>query len=112
MKHILAQHLTLPGQTGIDGPPNLLGGGDIKIGTILSRAIPFIFVFAGVGLFLMILAAGFDFLTSGGDSKKLDQGKQRLTYAIVGFFIIFSAFWLVQIFGAMFGLETIKNSFQ
>ena len=114
MHGILAQQLILPGETGaIQGPLQAtLFGEKITIGSILSSALPFIFIFAGIGLFLMILAAGFNFLTSAGDAKKLDQGKQRLTYAVVGFIVIFSAFWLVQIFGAMFGLETITNSFQ
>jgi hypothetical protein len=106
MNRLLAQTLTLPGQAQISGPDGLMGGGEITIGSIISRAIPFIFIFAGIGLFLMILASGFDFLTSAGDSKKLDQGKQRLTYAIVGFIIIFASFWLVQILGEMFGLAT------
>ena len=114
MNKLLTQQLTLPGQAPIKGPINegLFEGGQLTIGSILSRAIPFIFIFAGVGLFLMILASGFDFLTSAGDAKKLEQGKQRLTYAIVGFVIIFAAFWIVQIFGEMFGLETIKNAFR
>ena len=115
--NILAQALQLPGDTKpVNGALDVRtfggAGNTITIGNILSRAIPFIFIFAGVGLFLMILASGFDFLTSAGDAKKLDQGKQRLTFAVVGFIIIFSAFWIVQIFGAMFGLQTITNSFQ
>jgi hypothetical protein len=110
MNTLLAQKLTLPGQAPIQGP--LQSGDMTTIGGILSKAMPLIFVFAGIGLFLMILGSGFDFLTSAGDEKKLQSGKQRLTYAIVGFIIIFSAFWLVQIFGAMFGLETIQKSFQ
>jgi hypothetical protein len=114
MHTLLAQQLTLPGQSAsIQGPlqPSVFGG-TITIGSILSRAIPYIFIFAGVALFLMILTSGFTFLTSAGDAKKLEQGRQRITFAVVGFIIIFAAFWLVQIFGAMFGLDSIKNSFQ
>ena len=111
---LLAQSLTLPGDNGsIDGPvKTALGGNSMTIGSIVSGAIPFIFVFAGAGLFLMLLASGFDFLTSAGDAKKLEQGKSRLTNALIGFLIIFASYWLVQAAGIIFGLDTIKSSFQ
>ena len=110
----LAQKFQLPGGETIEGPlkPEIFGGQGITLGMILNRAIVFVFAFAGLGLLIMLMMAGFSYLTSAGDAKKLEQGKQRLTYAIVGFVIIFAAFWIVQIFGEMFGLETIKNAFR
>ena len=81
------------------------------IGDVVSSAIPFILGFAGIGLLLMILAAGFSMLTSAGDAKKLEGGKQQLTNAIVGFLIIFVAFWVVQIVGVMFGIREFNILF-
>ena len=97
----LAQTLKLPWMEGgtetIQGPLKGgalgAGGGNITLGTIISRAMDFVFIFAGVGLFLMLLSGGFTFLTSAGDTKKLEQGKGRLTNALLGFVIIFAAFW-------------------
>lgn len=115
MNHLLAQSLTLPGENGsISGPAGVTSafGDNMTIGSIISRAIPLVFIFAGVGLFLMLLASGFDFLTSAGDSKKLDKGKQRLTNALIGFLIIFVSFWVVQAAGIIFGLDVAKNIFK
>ncbi len=90
-----------------------LGGGEnFTLGTIISRSMDFIFIFAGVGLLLMLFAGGFTFLTSAGDSKKLEQGKQQLTNALLGFAIIFVSFWLVQALGYIFGLDSVQNVFQ
>ena len=115
MNKFLAQSLTLPGGTTINGPEGLKKlnptGGDITIGNVINRAIPFVFAFAGLGLLLMLLAAGFDYLTSAGDEKKLETAKQRLTYALVGFLIIFTAFWLVQIAAKIFGLTETQSIF-
>lgn len=109
MEKLLAQSLTLPGGQGaIQGPL----ASNTTIGGVVSAAVPFIFIFAGTGLFLMLIAGGFDFLTSAGDPKKLDQGRQRLTYAVVGFIIIFAAFWIVQAAGIIFGLPTFTTSFR
>ena len=83
-----------------------------NIGTVITNLIPFIFAFAGIGLLLMIFGAGFTILTSAGDAKKLESGKQRLTYAIVGFIVIFVSYWLVQIAGFVFGIPEIGQIFK
>ena len=121
MHTFLAQSLTLPGPGGsIDGPltnPKSqlsapVFGSTMTIGDILSRALPIIFGFAGIALLLMIVGAGFTFLTSAGDAKKMEAGKNQLTFAIVGFVIIFVAYWAVSLFGSMFGLDIISGSFK
>lgn len=83
-----------------------------NIGGILSAAIPLVLAFAGLGLLLMLISAGFTFLTSAGDAKKMEQGKQQLTNAIVGFFIVFAAYWIVQLTGTILGLESITSVFK
>jgi hypothetical protein len=115
----IAQSLTLPGTTpgdtvikGLITNGKLFEGGTLTIGSILSLAIPIVFLIAGIALLAMIVMGGFTFLTSAGDPKKMEQGKNQLTYAIVGFVIIFAAVWLVQIFGAMFGLPSMTQLFQ
>jgi hypothetical protein len=116
MYKLLTQNLTLPGVTGtIHGPLGTLVGSSIgsnpTIANILSSAIPLIFAFAGLGLLIMLISAGYTFLTSAGDAKKMEQGKQQLTNAIVGFFIVFAAYWIVQLVGTIFGLESINSVF-
>lgn len=107
---ILAQNLTLPGGTTISGPSGLTktfgSGAEFTIGKLISNAIPFIFAFAGIGLLLMLIFGGFGVLTSSGDAKKLAGASQRITYAILGFIVIFVAYWAVQLAGKIFGLQT------
>ena len=117
MNQELAQSLIVPWENGsavVKGP--LTGStafsGTITLGSILSRSIPFIFLFAGIGVLLMLLAGGFTFLTSAGDAKKMEKGQQQITNAILGFVIIFVAFWLVQALGYIFGFDTIKSIFK
>jgi len=112
MQKVLAQTLKIVGSetqsytidSGFKGLPT-------TINEIVSKAFPFIFALAGVGLLLMIIAAGFTLMTSAGDAKKMEAGKNRLTFAIVGFLIIFTAFWIVQLLGTMFGIEPIQQYF-
>jgi hypothetical protein len=112
----LTQAIIIPGPSGTPIPiPYPTGFGFAfeqgKIGNILSAAIPFVLGFAGLGLLLMLIAAGYTFLTSAGDAKKMEQGKQQLTNALVGFIIVFAAYWIVQLIGKIFGLESINSVF-
>jgi hypothetical protein len=106
MTRLLAQQIQLPGSDPTK-PVKVTGLQNFKfsdIGDILNDAIPLLFAIAGIGLLLMILSAGFTLMTSAGDAKKMQAGTQRLTFAVVGFLIIFAAYWGVQLTGKMFGI--------
>lgn len=107
----LAQLLTFPDNTTptpIVGP---LGNTPITLGTVLNKALAFVFPIAGIGLLIVILIAGFTLLTSAGDAKKMEQGKHTLTYGVVGFLIIFVAYWITQLLGVIFGIDSISKIF-
>ena len=108
--HVFAQSLTLPDGTQVSGPSGLDWADNL--GKVVSRGVSFVLAFAGIGLLIMLLASGFEYLTSAGDAKKLEGAKQRLTYSIVGFLLIFTAFWLVQIASRIFGLTEVQNIFK
>jgi len=112
IEKVLAQTLKIKGTnqtyTIDSGFPELKS---LTISSLVTKAFPYIFAIAGVGLLLMIIAAGFSLMTSAGDAKKMESGKNRLTYAIVGFLVIFTAFWVVQLFGMAFGIEPIQKLF-
>lgn len=98
----LAQSIDLPGGQKVIGPlppdrfPNLA--------SLVTNALPYIFGIAGIILFVYIVWGGFDFLTSMGDPKKAESGKNKITYAILGFVIIFVAYWIVQLIIYIFKL--------
>lgn len=94
----LAQQLKI-GNTTIDGPLNKKPGGPqfTDLASIVNNAIPMLFGIAGIFLLAYILWGGFDFLTSMGDPKKAEAGKNKITAAIIGFLIIFVSFWIVQL---------------
>ncbi len=102
----LAQNIKF-GDYSIDGPlgaPFSTSGA--PIGPVIGRALPYVFAFAGIGLLLMIIRSGFTLMLSAGDAKKMEKGKATLTNAIIGFILIFVAFWVVQILGIMFGWQS------
>ena len=103
----LAQVLKLPGDSGesVTGP---LPDTFTNLASVVTNAIPFIFPIAGVILLLYLVWGGFDILTSMGDSKKVEAAKGKVTNAIIGFLIIFFAYWIVQILDNVFRLGVYK----
>src|SRR3989338_9613020 len=105
MDKLLAQDIILPGTTSkIIGP---LNKGDIKFNSLadlINNAKDIMFAVAGILLLAYLIWGGFDYLLSMGDPKKAEMGKTKITQAIIGFFIIFAAYWIVQLVAFMFGL--------
>lgn len=61
---------------------------------VLQRIIQLLAPAAAIALFIMLLVAGFQFLTSGGDPKSVGQARMTLTLAIIGIILVISA-WLI-----------------
>jgi len=96
----LVQNIKLPGGENITGP--LPAGRFTNLASLVNNALPFVFAIAGMILLGYLIWGGFDYLTSLGDPKKAEAGKNKITSAILGFLIIFVAFWLVQIVQFLF----------
>jgi acyl-CoA synthetase (AMP-forming)/AMP-acid ligase II len=76
-----------------------------SIDGIINRMIPMLMVIGGIILFLMLIAGGFTLLTSATNPDQVEKGKKQITAAIIGFGLIFSSYWLVQIIEVVFGVS-------
>ncbi|HEX6977127.1 MAG TPA: hypothetical protein VF185_02080 [Patescibacteria group bacterium] len=83
-----------------------------SIGDLISRLLPYLFTIAGLVLLLYLIFGGLQLMLSGGDPKGAASAKAHITNALIGFVIIFIAFWAVQIFGAVLGLKGITAIFR
>src|SRR3989344_5219574 len=71
-----------------------LGSQDIRI--TIMKIVRIVLGFVGIIAILIILYAGFVWLTSGGNAEKIDTAKRILRNAVIGLIIIFSAFAIVS----------------
>lgn len=85
---------------------------NLKLGEIVSGLLPYLFAGAGLFLLLYLIFGGFQLMTSAGDPKKTQEAKGKITNALVGFFIVFISYWLVQIVGTILGIEVITDIFR
>ena len=103
------QTLQLPGSdVAVEGPIKVSEfGGKLTIGSILSRALDYVFPLAGFILLIMLIIGGFQLLTSAGNPETVQAGKNKLVSALIGFVIIFVAFWLMQIIQVVLGFQIL-----
>ncbi len=91
--------------------PNFkFAGGDL--GQIVSDALPYFFGAAGILLLLYLVWGGLGLMLSRGDPKAVQAARDKITGALIGFVIVFTAFWLTRIIADILGLEPIKNIFK
>lgn len=63
-------------------------------------------IFVGVGLILlaMIVVSGLSMI-AGGKSENMEKAKSTMTSAVIGFLVIFAAYWIMQIIQIFTGAD-------
>ena len=81
------------------------------LSSLVNVLLPNIYIIAGVLLFILLIFGGLGVImgAGGSDPKKAEQGKQAVTMALVGFGVIFISFWVIQIIGAITGIDFFNN---
>jgi hypothetical protein len=72
------------------------GAGGLKVNEIVAWVINVISWAVGVLAVIMIMLAGFKYVTSNGDSGKITSAKNTLIYAVIGLIVAALAQVLVQ----------------
>jgi cytochrome bd-type quinol oxidase subunit 2 len=77
---------------------------------IIQLVLPYLFIIAGLILFLMIIHGGFIYLTSTTNPDKAEEAKKKITLSLTGFFIIFAAYWIAQALQVMLGIPILGGN--
>lgn len=88
--------------TGTPGADNAF----MTIGDVISRVMVFMFPIAGIILFIVLVAAGFEYMNSAGESSKIDSAWKKITYSLLGFGLLLVSFFLVRTVAMILGLES------
>lgn len=89
------------------GAARLAGG---TIGDLIGKLLPNIIIGAAVIFFFFILVAGFPIISGAGkDSSPQEKAKAQsaVTFAIVGFLLIVTSFFILQIVQTVLGVNFI-----
>jgi len=91
---------------------------DGNSGVATLRCIPIVFnnlihaalMFVGVVAIFFIIYSGYQLVTSGGDPKKVQGGRQTMTFAIIGLVIVLSSFAIITFIGTITGTTSCLNN--
>jgi hypothetical protein len=80
-------------------------------GSIVSVIVKNAFVLAGIISFVLLIFGGFSVIVSAGsgDTKKLEQGKQAITGAVIGLLVVVLSVLIVQVIATITGLDVLKQ---
>lgn len=91
----------------------LPGGGTVDVATIqgfeciFQNILQIATTLAGIALFIMLLAGGFKYMTSGGDPKASEQAKGTITSALLGLILLIVAWLILKFLSEFTGLSNI-----
>lgn len=75
---------------------------------IISTILPNAYIAAGVILLFFLFFGGFTIIASADNPEKTQKGRQAIVGAIIGFIVIFTSFWIVQIIQIITGVNFIN----
>lgn len=76
-----------------------------NFGQLATTIITILVSFAGALSIIFIIIAGFKFITSSGDEKKLASASSTLTYAIIGLAVTILAFVILRVVQRFIGAD-------
>lgn len=79
------------------------------VGDLVTVIIRGAFAIAGIILVVFLIMGGIGIISGAGSDnpEKLEKGKKSITTAVVGFVVVFAAYWIVQLIEALTGTKLI-----
>ncbi|OGM32707.1 hypothetical protein A2803_01480 [Candidatus Woesebacteria bacterium RIFCSPHIGHO2_01_FULL_44_21] len=74
-------------------------GRDLSVGAIIGNLVSAAIVVAGIIMVFLFIGGGLMMIVGAGnnDPQSAAKGKQAVTWAIVGFVIVFTSYWVIRI---------------
>jgi hypothetical protein len=79
------------------------------IGQLVSIIVSNAMILAGIILLFLIIAGGIGMIAGAGSNnpEQLEKGKKAITAAVIGFVIVFTAYWIVQLISKLTGVNIL-----
>ena len=84
--------------------------GFTNFGDLVTVVLKNSFVLAGVICLVLLIFGGFGIIVGagGGDTKRIEQARQTITYAVVGLLLVVGSYWIIQIIGKVTGVNLLS----
>ncbi len=89
-------------------PGQKLGGSGATFANLISPLIRDVLILTALASIILVIIAGFNFITSAGDKGKTQQATNMITYGLIGLILAVAAFALTQIIGKIGGFDLLN----
>lgn len=93
------------GSYNINPPSGVPQFGNNGAGSLISFGITVLIVLAIILALIYLLWNALRWITSEGDKQKIQGARQGITYAIIGLLVAFFAIFIINVIGAVFGID-------
>lgn len=83
---------------------------NLTIPNMVSGIIRLLLVIAALVFFIMLVIGGIQWIMSGGDKAQSENARKRITSALVGLAIVFSAWAISRLVETLFGVNILNVS--
>ncbi|MBI2465269.1 hypothetical protein HYV64_03940 [Candidatus Shapirobacteria bacterium] len=77
--------------------------------SVLSTVFSIFFIVGIIYYVWHIVFAGYHLIASEGDPKRWESGKNEMTYATIGLFVVFSIFAILKFVGIVLGIPGLST---
>jgi Zn-dependent protease with chaperone function len=86
-----------------------IGQGDVGVAKLISIILSNALVVAGILMLFLMIGGGIGVIAGAGQGspESAAKGRQAVTAAVIGFIIIFAAYWIIQIIETVTGLSIL-----
>lgn len=85
---------------------------DLKPSVYIKGAINILLGVAGIISFVFLLWGGIQWILAGGDKEGTEKARKRITNALIGLAVVFSAYAILFILRALFDIDLIQLNLQ
>jgi hypothetical protein len=113
MNHLLAAVVTGVPIDPFLGPKGSVSQTFPTVGSLISVILKNSLTLIGLILLVLLISGGLMFIIGAGsqDSKKSAQAKSLITDALIGFAVVFLAYFIIQIVEVVTGLKILNPGF-
>lgn len=101
MDNVLAQSIKVGNKSPLEINGPLVGIS--KLSDVFNVVFSFLFPFIGIVLLVQFFYSGYCLIRSDGDPAKIKDAKYRMTYAVLGLFILVSSFLITKLVAYILG---------
>ena len=78
-----------------------------KISGLVTTFLNIVFMLAGLILLFFFIMGGIRMISSAGsdDAQAAENAKKTITSAVIGFVVVFTAYWIVKLIGQITGTQ-------